>query len=43
MRLVDEVSIAWLGGSSATVLQATRDLIVPNADGLTVLKVPGMH
>ena len=39
MRLVDQASIAWLDGCSATGLQATRDLDVPNADGLTVLKV----
>ena len=42
-RLVDEASVAWLDGSSATVLQAARDLNVPNADGLTILKVPALQ
>ena len=43
MRLVDEASVAWLDGSSAIFLQATTDLNVPNADGLTVLKVPALQ
>ena len=42
MRLADKASIAWLDGSSASVLQATKDLNVPNADGLMVLKVPAL-
>lgn len=43
MRLVDTASFAWLDGSSATALQATKDLSVPQADGLMVLKVPALQ
>lgn len=43
MRLVDTASFAWLDGSSGTALQATRDLSVPQADGLMVLKVPALQ
>lgn len=43
MRLVDPAAFAWLDGSSATALQASRDLSVPQADGLMVLKVPALQ
>ena len=43
MRLVDPAAFAWLDGSNATALQATKDLHVPQADGLIVLKVPALH
>lgn len=39
MRLEDTASFAWADGSNATCLQATRDLVVPNSDGLVILKV----
>ena len=39
MRLEDTACFAWADGSNATRLQATRDVVVPNSDGLAILKV----
>lgn len=39
MRLVDKASLVRADGPSATTVQATRDIVIPDSDGLVVPKV----